>query len=63
MSFKMGFDILRNYVWTEMHYITIKRLKKKKVHLRGAPSAISMAVIPRDQISLWNINKRPRHSP
>lgn len=31
------------------------------MHLRGAPSAISMAVIPKDQISLCNKQKVPGH--
>lgn len=36
---------------------------KKKAHLRGAPSAISMAVIPKDQISLCKIHKGPGQPP
>lgn len=34
----------------------------KQAHLRGAPSAISIAVIPKDQISLCNTHKEPGQS-
>lgn len=33
------------------------RFTNEFVDLRGAPSAISMAVIPKDQISLWKMHK------
>ena len=50
----IGFEMIRNCQLLKSNSTSnrLNRCGRESKHLRGAPSAISMAVIPRDQISL-----------